>query len=65
MHPHRSIMHNAMASSLWGNGRRRRSTLLVVPMFHITGMVSLMHANIYTGATLVMMPRWDRDWPAG
>jgi fatty-acyl-CoA synthase len=33
----------------------------VVPMFHITGMVSLMHSNIYTGSTLVMMPRWDRD----
>jgi fatty-acyl-CoA synthase len=33
----------------------------VVPMFHITGMVSLMHANIYAGTTLVMMPRWDRD----
>ena len=36
-------------------------TLLVVPMFHITGMVSMMHTNIYTGSTLVMMPRWDRE----
>jgi fatty-acyl-CoA synthase len=61
MHPHRSLMHNAMASSLWGNSSPESVTLLVVPMFHITGMVSLMHANIYTGATLVMMPRWDRD----
>jgi fatty-acyl-CoA synthase len=32
-----------------------------VPMFHITGMVSLMHTSIYIGATLVVMPRWDRD----
>jgi fatty-acyl-CoA synthase len=32
-----------------------------VPMFHITGMVSVMHSSIYVGATLVMMPRWDRD----
>jgi fatty-acyl-CoA synthase len=30
-------------------------------MFHITGMVSVMHSNIYTGTTLVMMPRWDRE----
>jgi fatty-acyl-CoA synthase len=30
-------------------------------MFHITGMVSVMHSSIYVGATLVMMPRWDRD----
>ncbi|HEY8359929.1 MAG TPA: long-chain fatty acid--CoA ligase [Ramlibacter sp.] len=61
MHPHRSIMHNAMASAAWGNATAESVTLLVVPMFHITGMVSLMHSNIHTGATLVMMPRWDRD----
>ena len=30
-------------------------------MFHITGMVSVMHNNIYTGSTLVVMPRWDRE----
>ena len=61
MHPHSSIMHNAMAGSVWGNATPENVTLLVVPMFHITGMVSLMHANIYTGSTLVIMPRWDRD----
>lgn len=61
MHPHRSIQHNAMASSIWGNGTAEAVTLLVVPMFHITGMVSVMHSNIYMGSTLVMMPRWDRD----
>ncbi len=61
MHTHASIMHNAVASSAWGNATAENITLLVVPMFHITGMVSLMHANIYTGTTLVMMPRWDRD----
>jgi fatty-acyl-CoA synthase len=61
MHPHRSLMHNAMASCFWGNATPESVTLLVVPMFHITGMVSLMHANIYIGATVVMMPRWDRE----
>jgi fatty-acyl-CoA synthase len=61
MHPHRSIMHNAMASCFWGNGTPEAVTLAVVPMFHITGMVSVMHAHIYMGATLVLMPRWDRE----
>ena len=61
MHLHKSIMHNAMASSLWGNGSADNVTLAVVPMFHITGMVSVMHAAIYGGATLVVMPRWDRE----
>jgi fatty-acyl-CoA synthase len=61
MHPHRSIMHNAMASAIWGNATAESVTLLVVPMFHITGMVSVMHSNIYSGATIVLMPRWDRE----
>jgi fatty-acyl-CoA synthase len=30
-------------------------------MFHITGMVSVMHTSILLGASLVLMPRWDRD----
>ena len=61
MHLHSSIMHNAMASALWGNGSMENVTLMVVPMFHITGMVSLMHTNILCGATMVLMPRWDRE----
>lgn len=61
MHLHRSIMHNAVASGMWGNASAENVTLAVVPMFHITGMVSVMHSTIYTGATLVIMPRWDRD----
>jgi hypothetical protein len=61
MHPHRTLMHNAVASSLWGNATSENVTLAVVPMFHITGMVSMMHATIYSGGTLVIMPRWDRE----
>jgi fatty-acyl-CoA synthase len=61
MHTHASIMHNAVASCLWGNSTFENVVLSVVPMFHITGMVSVMHASIYGGATLVVMPRWDRE----
>jgi fatty-acyl-CoA synthase len=61
MHTHGTVMHNAMASGLWGNGTPENVTLCVVPMFHITGMVSVMHASIFLGASLVIMPRWDRD----
>ena len=61
MHPHRTIMHNAVAGAVWGNGSCENRTLAVVPMFHITGLVALMHTSIYVGAMLVMMPRWDRD----
>ena len=61
MHTHGTIMHNAMASGIWAAGTPENKTLCVVPMFHITGMVSVMHSSIYVGATLVLMPRWDRD----
>ncbi len=61
MHTHASIMHNAVASGLWANGSAENVTLAVVPMFHITGMVSLMHTSIRGGASLIIMPRWDRE----
>ena len=61
MHTHASVMHNAVASGIWGNGTPENVTLAVVPMFHITGMVSVMHTTVLAGATLVIMPRWDRE----
>jgi fatty-acyl-CoA synthase len=61
MHTHASVMHNAVAGSLWGNGSAENIALLVVPMFHITGMVVGMHSVVYSGATMVLMPRWDRE----
>ncbi len=61
MHKHSSIMHNAIASGLWANGSPEGVVLMVVPMFHITGIVPLMHGCIRMGATMVVMPRWDRE----
>ncbi len=61
MHTHASIMFNAIASAVWGNATSENVTLTVIPMFHITGMVSVMHCSIYVGATMVLMPRWDRE----
>ena len=61
IHPHASLMHNAVASAMWGGASADSVSLLVVPMFHITGMTSVMHACIYAGCTVILMPRWDRD----
>lgn len=61
MHTHATIMHNAVAGCLWGNSSSETVSLVVVPLFHITGMVVGMHAGLYIGATLVLMPRWDRE----
>ncbi|THU05344.1 long-chain fatty acid--CoA ligase [Lampropedia puyangensis] len=61
MHLHRSINFNATAATLWGYSTMESVTLAVVPMFHITGMVAVMHGSIYKAATQILMPRWDRE----
>ena len=61
VHNHSSLMHNAVAGQLWGLASSESVVLAVVPMFHITGTVSMMHTAIVSAATLVVMPRWDRD----
>ena len=55
-------MHNAVCGAIWNNGSHENIGLCVVPMFHITGLVTVMHCGMYLGATVVLMPRWDRDY---
>jgi fatty-acyl-CoA synthase len=61
MHTHRSVMFAAVAGALWSGAAPDHVSLVTLPMFHVTGMQVSMNAAIYTGATLVIMPRWDRD----
>jgi fatty-acyl-CoA synthase len=61
IHTHGSLMHNAMASNVWLGNSSESVLLAVVPMFHITGLVAVMHAVLAVGAAMVVMPRWDRD----
>jgi fatty-acyl-CoA synthase len=58
---HTSIMHNAVSVCAWAGVTAETVALQAVPMFHVTGMISVMHAHIYAGATLVVMPRWERE----
>lgn len=61
IHHHSSLMHNAYASQIWGLVSCETVVLAVVPMFHITGVVSVLHTIIMGAGTLVVMPRWDRE----
>ncbi|MBS0428974.1 MAG: long-chain fatty acid--CoA ligase [Proteobacteria bacterium] len=61
IHRHSSPMHNAISGRMWGCASAETVVLAVVPMFHITGIVSMMHTAILSSASLVIMPRWDRD----
>jgi fatty-acyl-CoA synthase len=60
MHTHRTLMSNAV-SGLWSHASPEVTTLGVVPMFHVTGMLYSVLGNIYTGNTTVVLPRWDRE----
>ncbi|MCY4745903.1 long-chain-fatty-acid--CoA ligase [Pelomonas sp. UHG3] len=64
MHRHSSLQHNVFAGALWANGSHEDVVLGVVPMFHITGMVVVMHGTLMAGACLVLMPRWQRELAA-
>jgi len=61
MHTHRTLMPNVIGGGLWGYASAEAVSLGVVPMFHITGMMYGVLAPIYTGSTVVLMPRWDRE----
>jgi fatty-acyl-CoA synthase len=60
MHTHRTLMHNAV-SGQWSHSGPEAVSLGVVPMFHITGMMLCVLGSVYAGATMVLMPRWDRE----
>ncbi|MBX3642532.1 MAG: long-chain fatty acid--CoA ligase [Rubrivivax sp.] len=60
MHTHRTLMHNAVAGQ-WSETGAETVSLGVVPMFHITGMMLCALGTVFVGATLVLMPRWDRE----
>jgi len=61
MHTHRTVMHTTLATPHWHRTFQDETFLTVLPLFHVTGMQNSMNAPIYTGATMVILPRWDRD----
>jgi fatty-acyl-CoA synthase len=62
VHLHRSAMYTAAAGPEWiGKLGDDECILAVLPLFHVTGMQNSMNSAIYTGATIVILPRWDRN----
>ncbi len=61
MHTHRNMMFPVVSAALWAGGSPDHKVLACLPMFHVTGMQISMNTAIYTSATLIIMPRWDRD----
>ena len=61
VHRHRSVMFTTTASPRWTHATQDDTLLSILPYFHATGMQGGMNVPIYTGATIVLLPRWDRD----
>lgn len=61
IHTHATLGHNTQASGAWSTLSSQTSALVVVPMFHITGLVVCMLSCIQWGARLVLLPRWNRE----
>lgn len=61
MHTHRTTMYNVAAGSVWWKGNPGQVGMAILPLFHVTGMQAGMNGPLYTGSTIVVLPRWDRD----
>jgi fatty-acyl-CoA synthase len=61
MHTHRTVMHTTVAGPAWHGGVVGDECILAaLPLFHVTGMQNGMNAPLYSAATIVILPRWDR-----
>jgi len=61
MHTHRSAMHTVAVGESWFDYKVDDTRLAALPLFHVTGMQGSMSGPLYTGSTVVLMSRWDRD----
>lgn len=56
---HSNLMMNAILSRGIVTTTSKDTQLIVLPLFHIFAMTCLMNAGVYTGATSVLLPRFE------
>jgi len=61
MHTHRSVMSTLLGGCVWFGSAADGVHLSVLPFFHVTGMQGGMNSALFSGVTIVVMSRWDRD----
>jgi fatty-acyl-CoA synthase len=64
IHTHSSVMSTIVSGAYWFGVTPDTTVLGTLPLFHVTGMQGSMNQPIFTGATVVLMTRWDRDTAA-
>jgi fatty-acyl-CoA synthase len=61
MHTHGTVQSANRAAAAWRGQAGDAVFLGIAPLFHALGMQNGMHLPLMLGATVVMLPRWDRD----
>nr|WP_263327505.1 long-chain fatty acid--CoA ligase [Neobacillus sp. Marseille-Q6967] len=61
MHTNRTVQANTIGAYYWSRTTPNAVHLMTLPLFHVTGMVHSMHMPIYSGSTMVILTRWNRD----
>ena len=61
MHTHRSVMSTLVGGIAWFGRTQDAVYLSVLPFFHVTGLSGSLNGPLYAGATIVILPRWDRE----
>jgi fatty-acyl-CoA synthase len=61
IHTHSTVMSTIVSGALWFGASTDATLLGTLPMFHVTGMQGSMNQPVFTGSTVVLMTRWDRN----
>jgi len=61
VHTHRSVMSTLVGGAVWFSRTQDAVFLSALPFFHVTGLSGSMNGPMYAGATIVVLPRWDRE----
>jgi fatty-acyl-CoA synthase len=61
VHTHRSVMSTLVGGTTWFARTQDAVFLSALPFFHVTGLSGSMNGPMYVGATIVVLPRWDRE----
>jgi len=60
---HRNVVANVYQMKAWAspvNPKEAGEVVMgVMPLFHVYGMVAVMHLSVLGGAAMVLLPRWD------
>lgn len=62
---HRNVVANVYQMRVWAYPVRKNEgeevVMGVMPLFHVYGMVTVMHFSLLTGSAMVLLPRWQTE----